>query len=48
MPLNWDDPSDGEEEHIDGEAQAAAQNPDEMTIQNILGCKSSKHGISVP
>lgn len=48
MPLNWDDPSDEEEEHIDGEAQAAAQNRDEMTIQNLLGCKSPKREISVP
>jgi large-conductance mechanosensitive channel len=48
MPLNWDDPSDDEEEHVHGEAQAAAQNQDEMTIQNILGCKFSKREISVP
>jgi len=49
MPLNCDDPSDDDEEHIHGEAQAAAQNRNEMTIQNILGCKSPKHEIvSVP
>ena len=48
MPLNWDDPSDDEEEHIHGEAQATAQNRDEATIQNILGCKSPKRKIPIP